>query len=104
MTDGLSGNDLSNLAQEVLFLPVRELQASGSRDHPRPLTHADFLKALESMKKTVTEDLMKKYENFTKESGIFGWIFICSSTRSAKFCYVDLVRNIGVILLIKNCN
>ncbi len=106
-TEGLSGNDLANLAQEVLFLPVRELQATtqwkfssdGSKVEsamdtttddplvvkmkidrvpsrmtpcPRTVNQADFVTALRSVKRTVTDDLMQKCLQFMEASGICG--------------------------------
>ncbi|XP_022341531.2 uncharacterized protein LOC111135601 [Crassostrea virginica] len=97
-TEGYSGSDLANLTLESLFCPIRELQASkewkqkddqyvpckegeeadikasiveipAQKVRPREVTLSDFLSALKTHRKTVTQEEIQKFENFTKSMG-----------------------------------
>ncbi|XP_062588737.1 uncharacterized protein LOC134250400 isoform X2 [Saccostrea cucullata] len=97
-TEGYSGSDLANLTLESLFCPIRELQTSkewkqkddqfvpckdgeeadvkativeipAHKVRPREVTLNDFLSALKTHRKTVTQDEIQKFENFTKSMG-----------------------------------
>ncbi|XP_048746161.2 uncharacterized protein LOC125658785, partial [Ostrea edulis] len=97
-TQGYSGSDLANLTLESLFCPIRELQNSKrwkQKDDwfvpckegeeadvkasivdlppqkvcPREVTVDDFLSALKTHRKTVTQEEIQKFKNFTKSMG-----------------------------------
>ncbi|XP_061190417.1 uncharacterized protein LOC133198325 [Saccostrea echinata] len=97
-TEGYSGSDLANLTLESLFCPIRELQTSkewkqkddqfvpckdgeepdvkativdipAHKVRPREVTLNDFMAALKTHRKTVTQDEIQKFENFTKSMG-----------------------------------
>lgn len=97
-TEGYSGSDLANLTLESLFCPIRELQTSkkwkqkddqfvpckededadlkasiveipADKVRPREVTLNDFLSALKTHRKTVTQEEIQKFENFTRSMG-----------------------------------
>lgn len=73
-TEWYSGRDISNLCREVIMLPVRELDVKGLLDNSeevvvRDVVMDDFTKALSRVKPALSQDELKKYEEWTKEFG-----------------------------------
>ena len=79
LTEGYSGSDVYNLIQEALYEPLRKNQsAPGSKKEEGEIvessgvSYKDLVSSLENMKKSVTEENLKKFNDFTEEFGIQG--------------------------------
>ncbi len=74
-SEGYSGRDISNVCQEVIMLPVRELDMSGLLEDAnkeislRPITIDDFKRTLKNIKPMTTGNSLKKYEQWADEFG-----------------------------------
>ncbi len=75
MTLGYTGSDIATVCREVVMLPVRELDMSGQLGEGddafkiRPVTQKDFLTVLDQIKPVVSEEELKRFDEWTKEFG-----------------------------------
>jgi len=76
-TEGYSGRDISNICQEVIYLPIRELDQSGILEDPnkeikvRDICVDDFKKTLKKVKPMTSEKSLKEYLKWAEEFGEF---------------------------------
>ncbi len=74
-SEGYSGRDISNVCQEVIMLPIRELDMSGLLENSnqeislRPIIIDDFKKTLKKVKAMTTGSALKRYEQWADEYG-----------------------------------
>ncbi|XP_050399483.1 uncharacterized protein LOC126816803 [Patella vulgata] len=101
-TEGYSGSDIATMTLGALFQPIRDLQVAKFWHHlpdgkfvpteipypdsietcmtdlppdkiqPREVSHRDFIKSLQTHRKTVSDEELKKFETFTKCYGESG--------------------------------
>jgi len=73
LTEGYSGNDISNLCKDAAMGPVREATAVGNskidKSKLRPLTVKDFLTSLKKMKPSVSQAECTHYEEWNSQFG-----------------------------------
>ncbi|MEM1798519.1 MAG: hypothetical protein QXX87_04770, partial [Candidatus Jordarchaeales archaeon] len=74
LTDGFSGADIAILFREALMAPIRELDEAGvlTRNDVkvRPVTREDFLKALKTVKPSVSPSEIMKFKEWAKEFAV----------------------------------
>ncbi|MBN1800474.1 MAG: AAA family ATPase [Candidatus Lokiarchaeota archaeon] len=74
-SEGYSGRDISNACQEVIMMPVREMDMSGLFEDPnkeikvRPINLNDFKKTLKKVKPMTSENSLQQYEEWAEEYG-----------------------------------
>jgi SpoVK/Ycf46/Vps4 family AAA+-type ATPase len=68
LTDGYTGSDIKDICQVVRQEVIRELFESGAADDttskPRPLSMADFKRAIVNRKPSVSKDMIKEYDKW----------------------------------------
>ncbi len=73
LTEGYSGSDIANICREAVMAPIRELDEnnliSDTRIKARPVEHKDYIDAIKNVKKSVSEDELKRFEDWDKEFG-----------------------------------
>jgi vacuolar protein-sorting-associated protein 4 len=75
--DGYSGRDISNVCQEVIMLPIRELDMSGLLEDSnqevtvRDINVDDFKKTLKKVKPMTSDKSLKQYLEWAEEYGEF---------------------------------
>ena len=79
LTEGYSGSDVYNLIQEALYEPLRKNQSApcskkeeGKIVETNSVSYEDLMSSLEKMKKSVTNENLKRFNDFTEEFGIQG--------------------------------
>ncbi|MFX1274845.1 MAG: AAA family ATPase [Promethearchaeota archaeon] len=74
-SEGYSGRDISNVCQEVIMLPIRELDMSGLLENSnqeislRSINIDDFKKTIKKIKPMTTGSSLKKYVEWADEYG-----------------------------------
>ncbi|MBY8982986.1 MAG: AAA family ATPase [Candidatus Lokiarchaeota archaeon] len=74
-SEGYSGRDISNICQEVVMLPIRELDISGILEDPnkevkrRDLTIDDFKKTLKKIKPMASKKDLKHFQEWSEDFG-----------------------------------
>ncbi|MFX1237872.1 MAG: AAA family ATPase [Promethearchaeota archaeon] len=74
-SEGYSGRDISNACQEVIMMPIRELDMSGLFEDPnkevkvRPINLEDFKKTLKKVKPMTSDSSLKHYQDWAEEYG-----------------------------------
>ncbi len=73
ITEGYSGADIAMICRDAIMTPIRELDLSGAITDPeikaRSVTQKDFLESLETINPSVSEDEIKKYDDWFEEFG-----------------------------------
>lgn len=73
ITEGYSGADIAMVCREAIMRPIRELDLKGAISDPnvkaRKVKQEDFLKAIESINPSVSEEEVEKYERWEAEFG-----------------------------------
>ncbi len=73
ITEGYSGADIAMVCRDAIMTPIRELDLQGNIADPnvkaRKVKQEDFLKAIQSVNPSVSEDELKKYEEWNEEFG-----------------------------------
>jgi vacuolar protein-sorting-associated protein 4 len=76
ITDEYSGSDISTVCREVVMLPIREMDIAGrfkedtdEKFDIRPLSQQDFIKVLEDIKPVVSDDEIRRFEEWLEEFG-----------------------------------
>ena len=75
MTDGYSGSDIMGLAKEAAMEPIRDLGDDLMKinfENVRPVSLQDFLQAMGTVKKSVSKESLKQYEQWTRLYGSTG--------------------------------
>lgn len=77
LTDGFSCSDVSSIANEASFGPLRDIGGlEAIRDvkstDVRPILAKDFIAAIGSSKKSVSNELLKKYTEWEQEQAAVG--------------------------------
>ena len=76
-SEGYSGRDISNVCQEVIMIPIRELDMSGLLEDSskevkvRDITVDDFKNTLKKVKPMTNEKSLKQYQDWAEEYGEF---------------------------------
>ena len=72
-TAGYSGADMSNLCSEAAYGPIRALSMDDieniAMEAVRPITHGDFLTALQQVKPSVSAQDLGLYIDWNKQFG-----------------------------------
>jgi SpoVK/Ycf46/Vps4 family AAA+-type ATPase len=71
MTEGFSCSDISSIANEAAFGPLRDIDSieqivGVNKSDVRPIQSKDFIKAIQDSKKSVSNGLLKKYDTWEK--------------------------------------
>ncbi len=73
ITDGYSGADIAMICRDAIMTPIRELDLSGAITDPeikaRSVTQKDFLESLETINPSVSDNEIKKYDDWFEEFG-----------------------------------
>lgn len=70
LSEGYSASDIRDIVLESYLRTVRELFKSGKiNDAPRPVVLEDFLEVLKIRKSSISSELLKKYEEWSKKYG-----------------------------------
>lgn len=73
ITDGYSGADIAMICRDAIMTPIRELDLSGAITDPeikaRTVTQKDFLKSIETINPSVSDDEIRKYDEWFEEFG-----------------------------------
>lgn len=74
LTEGFSGADIAILCREALMAPIRELDEAGMLTRNdikvRPVTREDFLKALKTVKPSVSPSEITRFKEWAKEFAV----------------------------------
>ncbi len=74
-TEGYSGRDIASLCQEVIMIPVRELDMGGLLEnsdeevHVRDLALDDFIETMKKMKPAISSKDLEEYDRWAEEFG-----------------------------------
>lgn len=72
-TAGYSASDLTNLARDAAFGPIRDIPNAGilEMDHRnlRPINLNDFRNALKRIRVSITNDVLLRYHNWNAKFG-----------------------------------
>ena len=69
-TEGFSASDIRDVVMEAYLITVRELFKSGRLDDdPRPVTMNDFRKVLARKRPSITPEMVRLYEEWSKRFG-----------------------------------
>jgi len=69
-TEGYSACDIRDIVMEAYLITVRELFRSGNIDsEPRPVTMNDFRRVLERKRPSITPEMVRMYEEWSKRFG-----------------------------------
>ena len=75
LTDGYSGADMATLCSEAAYEPIRGIPLEQiehiSAEQVRPISHEDFLTALQQVKPSVSAEDLGHYLDWNKQFG--GW-------------------------------
>lgn len=73
ITDGYSGADIAMICRDAIMTPIRELDLSGAITDPeikaRTVTQKDFLESIETINPSVSDDEIRKYDEWFEEFG-----------------------------------
>jgi len=73
ITEGYSGADIAMICRDAIMTPIRELDLSGAITDPeikaRSVTQKDFLSSLETINPSVSDDEIKRYDEWFEEFG-----------------------------------
>ena len=73
MTEGYSGSDIANICREAVMAPIRDLDTSDmisdSSIKARAVTQQDYLNALESVNKSVSQNELIRFRQWDEEFG-----------------------------------
>jgi len=70
LTEGYSASDIRDIVIEAYLKTVRELFRSNKiNGAPRPITREDFLEVLKRRRPSISKDVLKRYEEWSKEFG-----------------------------------
>ncbi|MEM0490888.1 MAG: AAA family ATPase [Ignisphaera sp.] len=70
LTEGYSASDIRDIVLESYLRTIRELFRSGKIDGtPRPIVMNDFIEVLKNRKPSISPELLKKYEEWSKKYG-----------------------------------
>ncbi|KAF7682835.1 Fidgetin-like protein 1 [Astathelohania contejeani] len=69
ITEGYSGSDMFNLCREASIEPLREIEDISVISKTRPINIKDFKKAIQQIKKSVSEDDLGIYVNWNNKYG-----------------------------------
>ncbi|KAG0665458.1 hypothetical protein C6P45_000455 [Maudiozyma exigua] len=75
LTEGYSGSDMTALAKEAAMEPIRELGdqlMNANFDNIRHISKEDFIKAMETIKKSVSAESLNKFDEWAGEYGSMG--------------------------------
>jgi len=75
LTEGYSGSDMTALAKEAAMEPIRELGdqlMDANFETIRQITKTDFVKAMETIKKSVSPESLKRFDDWAAEYGSMG--------------------------------
>ena len=77
MTEGFSCSDISSIANEAAFGPLRDIDSieqivGVNKSDVRPIQSKDFIKAIQDSKKSVSNGLLKKYDTWEKAQAARG--------------------------------
>ena len=76
-SEGYSGRDISNVCQEVIMMPIRELDMSGLLENSnqevkvRDIEVDDFKQTLKKVKPMTNDKSLKQYQDWAQEYGEF---------------------------------
>ncbi len=76
-SEGYSGRDISNVCQEVIMIPIRELDMSGLLENSeqevkvRDINIDDFKNTLKKVKPMTSDKALKQYQDWAEEYGEF---------------------------------
>jgi len=76
-SEGYSGRDISNVCQEVIMIPIRELDMSGLLENSdqevkvRDITIDDFKNTLKKVKPMTSDKALNQYQEWAEEYGEF---------------------------------
>jgi len=69
-TEGFSASDIRDVVMEAYLITVRELFKSGRLDdEPRPVTMSDFKRVLARKRPSITPEMVRLYEEWSKRFG-----------------------------------
>lgn len=72
-TDGYSGSDIANVSREAIMAPIRDLDQSDlisdTSITARPVSHDDYLNALENVNKSISQKELMRFDNWDEEFG-----------------------------------
>ncbi|CCK67885.1 putative AAA family ATPase YTA6 KNAG_0A01960 [Huiozyma naganishii CBS 8797] len=74
-TDGYSGSDITALAKEAAMEPIRDLGdklMDANFDTIRPVNKQDFVNAMKTIKKSVSKDSLKQFNDWASHYGSVG--------------------------------
>ncbi|KRH95111.1 AAA+-type ATPase [Pseudoloma neurophilia] len=66
---GYSGSDVYNLCREAVMEPLREIDISKGICELRPIKSSDIIKAMNQIRKSVSQEDLKDYEKWNNEYG-----------------------------------
>lgn len=69
LLEGYSGSDIFNLCREAVMEPVREVRELASLQALRPTTVNDFVKAMQQIRKSVSEKDLEVYTEWNRDFG-----------------------------------
>jgi vacuolar protein-sorting-associated protein 4 len=72
LSEGLSGDDIKKVCIDAWYIPIHELKEQKNLDTgvPRPVTKADFKKALEIRRASVSQDEVRLNEDWARKFGM----------------------------------